>query len=204
MLPHGSVTLLSYLYDDGSHQAALPVRVVEDSPRWLALWLSEGTEIMYWATHDGRDPRSIPLPNRFAQRLSTAARTWRGSPVLRLVPANAPLQVLQFWDADGAFSHWYVNFEAPMTRHGARLDTVDWHVDLLIAADGTGSWKDLDEADAAVAAGHLPEERLAQARAHGSSILADVPAFLDSIGDWRAYRPPDDWGPLTLPSDWAE
>lgn len=196
--------LLRYFYEDGGHQAALPVRVVEESSERLALWLSEGTEIMYWATRDGRDPRSLPLDQRFAEPLATAPRKWVGPGVLRLLLPNTPYQVLHFWDTEGTFQNWYINFEAPMRRKGARVDTVDWHLDLVIAPDGTGHWKDEAEAHAAVAGGQLTQEHLLEARALGDSILRDFSAFVQRIGDWRGYRPPDQWAALALPTDWAQ
>lgn len=196
--------LLRYFYEDGRHQAALPVRVVEDSSPRLALWLSEGTDIMYWATRDGRDPRSLPLEQRFTERLATAPRQWSGSGVLRVLLPDTPYQVLHFWDTDGTFRNWYVNFEAPMYRRGARVDTVDWHLDLLIAPDGTWQWKDENEAEAAVAAGQLTRERLGDARAHATEIVGDLSVFIARVGDWRGFRPSDEWSALDLPRDWAE
>jgi hypothetical protein len=199
----GDQLLLRYFYEDGSHQAALPVRVVEDSGDRLALWLADGTEIMYWSTRDGRDPRNVPLPERFTTALATAPRHWTGGGVLRVMLPATPFQVLHFWDEGGNLSHWYLNFEARMNRRGSRVDTVDWHLDLVIDADGSGLWKDEDEAIAAVNAGRLDQNRLAEARAHGAAILDDFAAVIDCIGDWRGYRPHEEWSALGLPIDWA-
>jgi hypothetical protein len=195
--------LLRYFYEDGGHQAALPVRVVEDSPDRLALWLSEGTNIMYWATQDGRDPRRLPVEQRFIEPLSTARRKWAGPGVLRLLLPDMPYQVLHFWDSDSNFVCWYINFEAPFCRRGSRVDTVDWHLDLVVGPDGSGTWKDEDEAECAVAAGQLAPERLIEARAMGDEIQRNFSAFLERVGDWRDFRPPNDWAELDLPADWA-
>ncbi len=185
-------------------QAALPMRVVRDDPRQLVAWLTPGSSIMYWALQDGRDPRSVPLAERFQHRLTTSPRTWRGSGVLRVMPRDAPFQVLHFWDDDGAFEGWYVNFEAPRSRVGTRLDSVDWHLDLWLDADGTPTWKDEDEAQAAVGAGHLDPHELAVARATGETILATFDGWLSDIGDWREFVPPPEWSsPLALPDNWA-
>jgi len=194
--------LLRYFYEDGGNQAALPVRVVEDSAQRLVLWLAEGTEIMYWATQDGQDPRSLPLAERFAETLATAPRRWTGPGVLRVLLPQTPYQVLHFWDAEGAFQKWYINFEAPMERTSGRVDTVDWHLDLVIDSDGAARWKDEDEAEAAVAAGQLPEERLIEARHHAELILQDFAGFLSRVGDWRGFRPSEEWALLPLPTDW--
>lgn len=125
VLSPGDELLLRYRYNDGSLQAALPMRVVLDSADQLVTWLMPGTPIMYWALADGRDPRTVPLVRRFRQPLTTAPRSWQGNGTLRVMPAHQPYQVLHFWDDAGAFAGWYVNFESRKTRRGARLDAVD-------------------------------------------------------------------------------
>jgi predicted RNA-binding protein associated with RNAse of E/G family len=111
--------------------------------------------------------------------------------------------VLHLWGDDGAFSGWYVNLEAPKTRRGTRLDTVDWHLDLWIDAAGVMSWKDEDKARAAVEAGHLPEQDLELAWTTGRQIIEGSSDWRDVVGDWRSFRPPVGWLALDLPSDWA-
>jgi hypothetical protein len=199
----GDELLLRYRYRDGSRQAALPLRVVEDSPTRVVGWLAEGTEITYWALDAGTDPRSVPLGERFTRDLTTARRTWEGGGVLRVIVAGRTFQVLHFWGDSGDFAGWYVNFEKPTLRTGNRVDTVDWHLDLWIEPDGSARWKDEDEADAAVAAGHLTAGELATARSTGTGIMADFHAFLREVGDWRTFEPPAGWSSLGLPDDWA-
>lgn len=195
--------LLRYRYRDGTLQAALPMRTVQDDDAVVVAWLSPGTRIMYWALSDGRDPRSIAVDQRFLQRLTTAPRTWQGGGVLHVLPAGQPFQVLHFWGSDGHFARWYVNFEAPSVRSGNTIDTVDWHLDLIIETDLTWRWKDEDEAEAALAAGHLAPADLATARAAGQAVLNDLPSWLQLVGDWRTFRPPSSWAePLDLPADW--
>jgi hypothetical protein len=73
----------------------------------------------------------------------------------------------------------------------------------VIAVDGTAQWKDEDEAEAAVAAGQLPEQRLLDSRGQAEAILDDFAGFLHRVGDWRGFHPPDQWTELPLPMDWA-
>jgi hypothetical protein len=54
----GGQLLLRCIYLDGTVQAALPLRVMEDSPGRIVAWLAEGTDIMYWALVDGTDPEA--------------------------------------------------------------------------------------------------------------------------------------------------
>ena len=77
-LQHGDELLLRYLYNDGSIQAAMPMRVVLDEPDLTVAWLAPATPIKHWSTADGRDPRHSPLDQRFRQPLITTPRTWRG------------------------------------------------------------------------------------------------------------------------------
>jgi hypothetical protein len=195
--------LLRYRYPDGRLQAALPMRVVEDRADRLVAWLAPRTEIMYWALPDGRDPRVVPLGERFRTPLTTAARRWHGAGVLRVIPMQSTYQVLHFWGDDGTFSGWYINLEAPKTRRGTRLDTVDWHLDLWIDAAGVMRWKDEDEARAAVEAGHLPERDLELAWMTGQQIIEGSSDWREVVGDWRSFRPPAGWLALDLPSGWA-
>ncbi|PRB12949.1 DUF402 domain-containing protein [Microbacterium sp. MYb62] len=198
----GEEILLRYRYPDGRVQAAIPLRAVEDDAARTVAWLSPGTEISYWALQNGRDPRELPLDERFRHPMITARRTWQGSGVLRVMPAGAAYQVLHFWD-EGRFAGWYVNLERPRMRRGSCFDSVDQHLDLAIAADGSHTWKDADEAQAAVDAGHLPEADLAAARATGEAVIADIDVWLGVVGDWREWSPPAGFdAPLTLPAGW--
>jgi hypothetical protein len=195
--------LLRYQYHDGTLQAAFPMHVVADDGELVVAWLPTGTEIMYWALPDGGDPRSLPLGTRFAAPLTTAPRRWQGGGVLRVIPVRAPFQVLHFWNERGDFAGWYVNLEAPKRRIGNRLDTVDWHLDLWISPDLTPTWKDMDEAETALAAGHLTLEGMAQAWRQAEEIIRDLADWPGRIGDWRSFRPPAEWEPMPLPPDWA-
>jgi hypothetical protein len=206
--------LLRYQYLDGSYQAALPMRVVSDDGDRVVAWLAPDTEIMYWALPGGGDPRSVPLGVRFTSRLTTAPRRWQGGGVLRVIPIGLPFQVLHFWHEHGGFAGWYVNFEAPKRRNGDRLDSIDWHLDLWISPELVPAWKDADEAEAALAAGHLtpeghaegmaagtrdhsgpgrvagPDRRLACVRAASGLVAASAPTGLGLL-DTRSMRLPE-------------
>lgn len=188
---------------DASWQAVLPLRVVEDSPTRVVGWLAEGAGITYWALGDGSDPRSVPLEDRFTRALTTSRRKWEGGGVLRVILPGRPFQALHFWGDSGAFAGWYVNFEKPTVRTGNLLDTVDWHLGMWIEPDGSARWKDEDEADAALAAGHLTTGDLATARATGAEILTDFESFPLDVGDWRDFEPSTGLASLRLPDDWA-
>ena len=203
-LQPGNELLLRYLYNDGSVQAAMPMRVVLDDRDLTVAWLAPATPIMYWASNAGGDPRESPLNERFKQPLTTAARSWTGPGVLRVMPAGRPYQVVHFWDDEHVFAGWYVNFEAPRIRKGARLDTVDWHLDLWISPDRQPSWKDEVEAEAALGTDHLRASDLKIARAAGQSIIDHLQGWPKHIGDWRSFRPDPTWDIPMLPSNWSD
>lgn len=195
--------LLRYRYPDGRLQAALPMYVVQDSADVVVGWLPTGTEIMYWATDDGADPRGVPLDERFHRRLGTARQSWRGGGVLRVIPLAQHWQAIHFWDtATAEFASWYVNLESVKRRRGMVLDAVDWHLDLVIDPTMAASWKDEDEAAAALGTPYLLGEDLHLARRTGERIAADPAAWLREVGDWRSFVPQQSWQALALPEDW--
>ena len=65
VLAPGDELLLRYLYNDGSLQVAMPLRVLRDTPELTVGWLAPGTPVVYRATADGTGPRETPLGRRF-------------------------------------------------------------------------------------------------------------------------------------------
>jgi predicted RNA-binding protein associated with RNAse of E/G family len=107
--------------------------------------------------------------------------------------------VIHFWTPEGKFAGWYINFESPSRRHGNQVLTFDWQLDLWITPEGTGQWKDEDEAAAAIDAGMLTREELADSFAAGQEILDNFAAFLERAGDWREWSAPSSWTAMQLP-----
>jgi hypothetical protein len=195
----GDELLLSNVYEDGSPMSDFPVRVIEETSDRLVVWLAAASEIRYWATEDGSDPRTLPLDRRFRSKMSAARRTWEGPGVLRVIFVDTIYQVIHFWTPQGEFAGWYVNFEAPSRRLGNQILTTDWQLDLWITPEGTSQWKDEDEAAAAIDAGMLTPEQLAASFVAGREILDDFDAFLSRVGDWREWSAPTSWTPMQLP-----
>lgn len=195
----GDEMLLSHVYNDGSPMADFPLRVVEDTSGRLVAWLAPGSEIRYWSTANGSDPRTLPLAHRFRSKMTTARRTWEGPGVLRVIFADTVYQVIHFWTSEGRFAGWYINFEAPSQRRENQILTYDWQLDLWITPDGSSEWKDEDEAAAAIDAGMLTREELAASFAAGRAILDDFETFLARVGDWREWSAPSSWTAMRLP-----
>lgn len=175
--------------------------VVDSQPDIIVGWLPTGSEISYWSTSDGSDPRTLPLAVRFTQRLGSSRRSWTGGGILRVIPLHRCWQVLHFWDPDtGQFLGWYINLESTKRVNGTSIDAVDWHLDLLLSPELVATWKDEDEAAAAVGTPYLRTEDLKQARMTGEAIASDPQGLINTIGDWRNYTPDPEWGPLHLPT----
>jgi hypothetical protein len=200
----GDEVLLRYLEDPGRVLGAFPVRVVEDTGERVVVWLAPGTTVRYWSTLDGGDPRLVALEDRYRAAHGSTERHWFGSGVLRVIPVHQPYQVVHFWGRGGEFSGWYVNFEQTKHPWGNRIDTIDWQLDLWFGADRRPTWKDEDEAAAAVDAGYLSPDDLALARRTGEGIIGHFDEWLADLGDWRDWRPPAEWTLPELPGDWAD
>lgn len=210
---------LTYLYPDGCLQAVVPFWSV-GRDEVVAGWTVDGSQIMYWATADGLDPRSLPLGDRFAADLTSAPRTWRGTMFRLFVPAQ-PLQVLHFFTESGDFRYWYVDFETPKLADGhGGWTTCDLELDLIIRPDFTTEWKDEDEFRVAREQGYLDPQAVDVVLSVADAVYRDPLTFIRSLPDWRDFPgsqglepmplpDPATWQPLLRPSPtlrpaWAE
>lgn len=173
--------------------ARLPQTVVDDRGDRVIAWLAPGTDVQWWALKDGADPRTLPAADRFTAPIVSRRRIWEETSVLRVLPLDAPYSVLHFWDAQGTFGCWYINFERPKIRRRFGLETVDLVLDLVLLPDGSHYWKDEDEVGPAIAAGWITEDEAASARAAGEEILSDFELWLEELEDWRSFQPDPQW-----------
>ena len=103
--------------------------------------------------------------------------------------------VYVFWDENGDFSHWYVNFEQPLRRSPVGFDTFDEKLDLIVQPDGSYRWKDEDELEQAAAAGLLDADDV---RAEAKRVLEEWPFPTG----WEEWRPDPSWPVPRLPGGW--
>jgi hypothetical protein len=157
---------------DGSLGAVHPARVVEDDGERLLCWVLAGTTIRMTTAPDGRPPRDLPLEQRFRAARVPRRGTWRTHSTLRLVFERQWASVWWFFEPDGTFRDWYVNLEVPLGRDSAGFDRADGVLDLEVRPDLRWSWKDEDEAVAAVAAGRFDPVQMRQLRAEGERWIA--------------------------------
>jgi hypothetical protein len=185
---------------DGSIGQHHPLRVLSDDGRTVTGWLPKDTPIVDTELPDGRDPRQAPLADMFRIARVRVPGTWHSSSTLRVITEGEWSSVWWFFRPDMSFIGWYVNLEIPLGRTDIGTDRIDGALDVTVAPDRTWSWKDEDEADAAVDAGRISAEQLTRLRAEGERVigLAEAGAF-PFDGTWCDFRPDPDWPAPVLP-----
>ena len=167
--------------------------VVRDEPALLALYLAEGTR---FAFPDGDWPGGRhPWYGRDA---------WSGHGVLGLHRPGDAYAVLVFWDGpERRFAGWYVNFQDPFRRTRLGVDTFDHELDIWIPDGASWRWKDEDLLEASVATGRFTAEEVAEIRAEGERVAADLDAGRRWWSDdWRTWEPDPSWPVPELPEGW--
>ena len=159
-------------------------RIVEEAFNRVVLWFPAG------------GPAKVPAGGRRipgnAWELEDTAPT-RDS--LCIARRGRHHSIYVFWDEDGVFSHWYVNFEQPLRRTQLGFDTFDEKLDLIVRPDGSYRWKDEDELEQAAAAGLLDAVAV---RAEAARVLEEWPF---PVG-WEDWRPDPAWPVPQLPYGW--
>jgi hypothetical protein len=178
-----------------------PVTVVQDDASALVAWLAPGTQMLRPVLPDGRELRSVSPLEMFRAERAVRRDRWQGTGILMIAPTGAPWSVWYFWDADWAFRGWYVNLEDVHVRDELSVATQDHVLDLQVAPDRSIRWKDIDELEAAVAAGrYSPADAVRfQADAHAAEELVRrwEPPFSDG---WEEWRPDPGWSTPELPA----
>jgi hypothetical protein len=179
---------------------AIPMRVIADAPGRTVLYQAPDTPFRGGRTPAGRKIRD------FSAKWVSMDLVWAGGSLIRLIEPDTWQCVDVEFDAAGAFSGWYVNFQEPVRRTTLGFDTVDLVLDLVVAADGTWSLKDEDDFELAASAGHLPRGSVAQVRAAAERMISVVesggPPFDEA--HWQCWRPPPHWTVPALPATWAD
>lgn len=158
-----------------------------------------GTEWATWAEQVLADDEVLVTVQHEGTALSFPAHptphpwghldAWQGTTVLKLRRAGEWYSVWKFFDAEGAFVSWYVNFETPYARTAAGVEVNDLQLDIVIAPDGSWRWKDVQDLSPSLASGRITQEELLSVLA----AAAQVAELLDR--DERWWAPWDEWSP---------
>ena len=178
----------------GSAWVGLPVYVIEDRPDLLAVYLAGGSEI-------GIAPGDWPVVHPWSGR-----GRWSGHGVVMLHRPGEPYAVWVFWEGPGrAFALWYVNLQAPLTRTARGFDTLDRELDLLSRDGKVWHFKDDENLEARVAEGRMTPDEVAEVRADGARLHAEMSGggcWWDA--SWALWTPPSTWRAELLSADWYE
>ena len=150
-------------------------RVVSDDAGVLACVQPSGTALSF-------PPHPVPHPWGHLE-------AWRGTTVLKLRRPDDWYAVWKFFDADGAFLSWYVNFETPYVRRSDGIDVNDLQLDVVIPAEGPWRWKDVQDLAPSLASGRITQDELLAVL----TSAAEVAELLDADDRW--WAPWDDWAP---------
>jgi uncharacterized protein len=163
-------------------------RIVDERDDRVLLWSPRGI-IRYLPVDNVGIEIRLPRPDWSLGTRTTVAES------LVVMRPDTHHSISLFWDEEGRFSHWYVNFEQPLGRTRFGWDYVDDKLDLVVAADGSWRLKDEDELDEAHRLGLLDA---AQVRAEAECVLATWPFPTG----WEDWRPDPGWPLPELPDGW--
>ena len=153
-----------------------PVTVVSDDGLVLAVRLDPGSPFTF------HDHPMAPHP-------WSAHDSWQASVVLQLLRTDDAYGVWKVFGTDGAFLHWYVNFETPIVRRPEAFEIDDHGLDLIVYPDGTRKWKDVEDLHHERVQGRFDVDTVVRILA----AAAEVTDLLDSGTEW--WKPWADWRP---------
>jgi hypothetical protein len=156
-----------------------PVTVVADAGDVLAVLLEPGSPFTF---HD----------HPFGPHPWRRHSAWGETTVLQLHRERDAYAVWKFFDATGAFRHWYVNFEAPLARHDDAFDTDDHGLDLVIHPDGRREWKDVEHLSELVTSGRMTGAQVVEVLHAAAGVIGMLDA--DEAPWWAAWS---HWHPPT-------
>jgi hypothetical protein len=172
--PGDVVTVSEVLH--GQTWASFPESVVSDDGAVLATVQAHGT------------PLSFP-DHPFGPHPWSRLATWSGTTVLKLRRTGDWYSVWKFFSPDAEFRFWYVNFEEPVVRRPDGVDVNDLQLDLVVAANGSWRWKDVEDLAPALATGRIDADQLR----HVLEAASDVAGLLERDDRW--WAPWDAWTP---------
>jgi hypothetical protein len=170
--PGAVITVREVLH--GQPWLEFPETVQSDDGEVLATVQAEGAPLSFFADHP------VPHPWRHVP-------AWTGTTVLKLRRAGDWYSVWKFFDSDGRFLHWYVNFEEPVRRVPGGVEVNDLQLDVVVDPDGAWRWKDVEDLGPSVASGRMSAEELRNVL----DAAAEVAGLLGR--DERWWSPWDEW-----------
>ncbi|HSM70444.1 MAG TPA: DUF402 domain-containing protein [Anaerolineales bacterium] len=161
-----------------------PVRVVQDSVDWIALYRPPHTVNLWPHTLEGETIR-IPQDEWVLD----------GGPwpigILYLIHVGVGYTYSGEWDQDHIFSGWKIDLVEPVRRTSLGFDYMDQLLDIMVSADRTNWYlKDEDEVQEAQASGIFTAEQVRDLYRRGEravQTLKENESPFDS--DWESWSP---------------
>ena len=175
-----------------------PMRVVQDTGNFVALFLDIGTSYRRLGGPDGH-------PNRdYINASSSVESTWTAHRALHLIRAGDSHSTVAMWDESGNFVCWYINFQQPIRRTPLGFDTLDLTLDLVIEPNLTDwHWKDEGEFERGIEAGLYTPSDLDRLKGYGLAIVEDARLGASPFADsWEHWGPDPTWAIPTLSPGW--
>ena len=124
---------------DGMVTAAIPARCLEDSEKYLAVYIAKGTPFRdNYAVASDKRVAAVESSATSTQRFYKVLAWWQGT--VRLYLPYTCYSVWFFYNEQGAFSSYYGNLEAPFARTPIGTDTRDYALDVVADAQGQWHW----------------------------------------------------------------
>jgi hypothetical protein len=202
----GDVAVLRYRRNEPA-DVVMPVRIIDDSPRFMALYICPGTALKGQATVDGQKlTRDIPFLQPEKMIGGLADYTWSRNYVLQSIRPGEARSTWLLWSEQGwSLRAWYVNLQAPVQRTSIGFDTADYLLDIDITPNLQWAWKDRDEVEDARRHGLVVPEFLDRMEWEGARAIRDIEdrAWPFDAG-YDHWRPEPSWRIPTLPDGWNE
>jgi hypothetical protein len=194
-----TVVVRNIARSDGSVTAALATIAIADDAA-LALYVPVGTIAKdNYVVPDRAAAVGIVPPSR--QR-PFVERVWQQATIRIYLPETA-FSVWLFFGADGGFTSWYGNLEAPYRRTPIGIDAQDHALDVVADAKGRWAWKDEAEFARRLETGLDSAAHQAAVREAGRAFIARLERAEAPFNQgWQDWRAPQDWLPRPLPSGW--
>ncbi|MPZ48826.1 MAG: DUF402 domain-containing protein [Dehalococcoidia bacterium] len=185
---------------------ARPMTVVVDDGQHLALWSPKGT-VWKGSTTPPSRPRPEERLERILQCLDLCDWILQDRSLemdlMWLLEPDIGYSVTLNWTGSGQPGSWYVNLQEPFERSHQGIRTMDLMLDVIVRRDGTWSWKDEEEFEAAVERGLLSSGKAAWLRDQAMQAIANVTSQETMFTQpWLGWRPDPAWGIPVLPEGW--
>ena len=181
---------------------AIPVYVVQDTSRLIAIYWPAGTQGKWRMKSQGE---RVTPHDVLQTPMEIIDRTWDKTDVLMLITPGAAHAIYLMWEeCQKTLIRWYVNLQDPIRRTLIGFDTKDHVLDIVFSPDKSNwQWKDEDQLEEAVALGLFTDVEALAIRTEGERVInlihENQPPFCD---DWEKWIPPTHWSIPKLRVEW--